>query len=130
MSERKREEKRRKEAFSKEFDRLAKLYKENRFAFEIERKKIIDHEIDSLPCSEKQREKRREEQKNIDRMMKHAGSVENRMSLIQSIFWHHMVNNWQPAIQEYNRNLTLINKKLRSLTDQPPHLYVKKSNNK
>lgn len=90
-----------KQAAEKEHDRLAKLYVTDRFAFEQERKRIINKTIDEMHCSEEGREKLRLQQKDLDRVLKGAGSPENRFAMIQAIFWHHVVNKWQPALQEF-----------------------------
>lgn len=84
-----------------EHDRLAKLFVTDRFAFEMERKRIIDRTIDDMCCSEEFKEKSKKQQKELDRILKGAGSAENRFAMIQALFWHHVVNKWQPAMQKY-----------------------------
>lgn len=90
-----------KQEFLKEHDRLAHLFVTDRFAFELERKRIINKTIDEMRCSEAAREKMRRQQKDLDRVLKGAGSAENRLAMIQALFWHHVVNRWQPALQEF-----------------------------
>ncbi len=92
--------------FFKEHDRLANLFVTDRFAFEQERKRIINKTIDEMRCSEEAREKMRRQQKDLDRVLKGAGSPENRFAMMQAIFWHQVVNQWQPALQEF---LTTVN---------------------
>jgi hypothetical protein len=102
--------------FLNEHDRLAKLFVTDRFAFEIERKRIIHEAIDNFGCSEKSKNRLRTQQKEWDRILKGAGSAENRFSMIQALFWHHVVNEWQPALQKYvtTLNSTQIGKNKRS----------------
>ena len=83
-----------------EHERLSKLFRENRFMFELERKKAIKGVIDSAP--EEQREALLALQAKIDKRMKGAGSKENRLVLMQDMFWDHFMNVWKPAIDEAN----------------------------
>lgn len=84
-----------------EHDRLANLFVTDRFAFEMERKRIISGAIDDMCCSEEIKERLRAKQKELDRTLKGMGSAENRLAMIQALLWHHVVNKWQPALQEY-----------------------------
>lgn len=87
--------------FLKEHDRLANLFVTDRFAFELERKRIINKTINEMCCTEEKREKLRLQQKDLDRVLRGAGSSENRFAMMQAIFWHHVVNRWQPVLQEF-----------------------------
>lgn len=109
--------------FFKEHDRLAKLYVTDRFAFEMERKQIIDKTIDNMCCNEEFKEKLRVQQKDWDRILKGAGSAENRFAMIQALFWHHVVNEWQPALQEF---LTTLNSLKKSKRNRSVYLLFKK----
>lgn len=85
-------------------ERLHKLFKENRFAFEIERKRMINEVIES--ANSKSQEKRlRAIQNSWDNKMKKAGSKNNRLVLAQHLFWEHFNNTWNPLIQECSKEL-------------------------
>ena len=87
-----------------EHERLHRLFKENRFAFEIERKKMLNEIIESAG-SEAQKERLRVMQESWDNTMKKAGSKHNRLVLAQHLFWEHVNNIWNPSIQEFSREL-------------------------
>lgn len=97
------QEKVRKEALE-EHARLHKLFKEDRFAFELERKRMINEVINGAK-DEKQREKLRAMQESWDRKMKKAGSAHNRFVLAQHLFWEHVNKVWNPAMLECRRFL-------------------------
>lgn len=96
-------EKRRVEALEKHA-RLSKLFREDRFSFERERRDQIRALIASVP-DEKQREKLWKLQNGWDKRMKGAGSAHNRWVLCQSFFWEHFHEVWNPAIQRFSRTL-------------------------
>lgn len=97
------QEKARKEALE-EHARLHKLFKEDRFAFELERKRMINEVINGA-TEKKQIEKLRAIQESWDRKMKKAGSAHNRFVLAQHLFWEHVNKVWNPAMQECSRCL-------------------------
>ena len=82
------------EQYLAEHGRLARLFATDRFAFELERKRILKENIADM-CNPKQR---RAEQEKLDKMLRGIGSSENRFALIQALLWHHMINNWQPKM--------------------------------
>ena len=88
-----------------EHERLAKLFVTDRFAFEMERKRLIDEAIDDICWCDEVKERMRAQQKDLDRILKGAGSTENRLAMIQALMWHHVVNNSQPALQQYLKSL-------------------------
>ncbi len=88
----------------KKHARLCALFKKNRFAFELERKKMIDEIINSSE-DEEQRNSLRAIQASWDKRMKGAGSSHNRFVLAQTFFWEHFHEIWQPGIQKYNFQL-------------------------
>ena len=90
--------KREKEALERHA-RLSKLFKENRFAFELERKRMIDEVINSTD-NEEQKKNLRTLQKKWDKRMKGAGSRHNRFVLAQTFFWEHFHEVWHPAIKK------------------------------
>lgn len=93
-------EKREKESLEKHA-RLSKLFKEDRFAFERERKRMIDEIINSVE-DEEQRNRLWALQESWDKKMKGAGSRHNRLVLSQTFFWEHFHEIWHPTIQKFN----------------------------
>ena len=91
-------EKREKESLAKHA-RLSKLFRENRIAFERERRKIIDDLINSAK-DDTLRSKLRTMQDSWDRTMKGACSRHNRFVLAQAIFWKHFYEVWKPTIEK------------------------------
>ena len=84
-----------------EHECLHKLFKENRFAFELERKRAIEKIINSAR-TEQEKEKLRALQAGWDNRLKNAGTKDNRFIMAQTMFWDHFNNVWTPAIQELN----------------------------
>lgn len=87
-----------------EHARLNKLFKEDRFAFERERKRMIDEVINSAR-DEEQKERLKALQKSWDDKMKKAGSKHNRLVIAQHLFWKHVEEKWNPALQDYSHLL-------------------------
>jgi len=87
-----------------EHDRLSNLFVSNRFAFELERKRLIQSTIDS----NENRERLQKQQNEWDKILNGIGSAENRFAMIQSLFWHDFVNNWQPGLEEAVSDLNTI----------------------
>ena len=85
--------------------RMHKLFKENRFAFELERKKELDEFFRGIEDQEK-RERLKSLQASWDKKMKTAGSQHNRYVLAQTFFWDHFYNNWMPAMDKLNSLVT------------------------
>lgn len=84
--------------------RRHRLFKEDRFAFELERRKAIRQVIDSAPDPEL-RKKLEALQESWDKKMRHAGSSHNRFVLAQALFWDHFLHRWLPAIRQINEDL-------------------------
>ncbi len=83
---------------------LSKLFREDRFTFEMERRRMIEEIIESAE-DEEQRCALRDLQAGWDRKMKGAGTLQNRFVLAKTFFWEHFHNVWHPAIEEINRKL-------------------------
>ncbi len=98
------EKEKREKASLEKHARLSKLFKENRFAFELERKKRIADLINQVDDPE-QRQKLWSMQADWDRKMKNAGSPHNRYVLAQTFFWEHFHEKWQPTLQHFSRRL-------------------------
>jgi hypothetical protein len=97
-------EKREKESLARHA-RLSRLFNENRFAFEIERKRMIAEVIDSVE-DEKQRDLLVSFQNSWDKKMKNAGSPHNRYVLATTFFWEHFNEKWHPALKKINKALS------------------------
>lgn len=96
-------EKRRTQSLEKHA-RLSALFREDRFAFERERKKMIEEAIQLAEDKEIQKSLR-SIQASWERRMKGAGSDHNRLVLSKCFFWEHFHEVWQPNIQQLNRLL-------------------------
>ena len=83
-----------------EHNRLHTLFKENRFAFELERKRMIKEVIDSVK-DEETRNNLIAFQADWDKKMKGAGSAHNRFVLAQTFFWEHVHEKWLPKLKEF-----------------------------
>lgn len=92
-------EKRREESLRRHA-RLHDLFEKNRFAFELERKKMLDEFFASVE-DEDRKSRLLAFQKTWDDRMKHAGSPQNRLVLAKFFFWRHFVEKWQPEIQRF-----------------------------
>lgn len=95
--------KREKEALERHA-RLSRLFKKDRFAFERERKRMIDEII----CNVKDEDQActlRDLQAKWDKRMKNAGSNHNRFVLAQALFWEHFHETWHPTLVKYNSML-------------------------
>lgn len=87
-----------------EHERLYELFKSNRFAFEQEKRRLVNQVIDSAG-SEAEKEKLRAIHDAWDNRMKRAGSKENRLTLAKHMFFDHVENIFNPAIFECSREL-------------------------
>ena len=81
--------------------RLSSLFREDRLAFERERKSMIDEVINSAE-DEELRNRLRALQECWDKKMRGAGSRHNRFVLAQTIFWEHFNEVWHPAIRKFD----------------------------
>ena len=79
--------------------RLSRLFRENRFAFERERKKMIEEVIEQAR-EDGLKARLRALQADWDKKMKGAGSAHNRFLLAETLFWTHFHEVWHPAIRE------------------------------
>ncbi|MFP7754967.1 DUF3135 domain-containing protein [Thermodesulfobacteriota bacterium B35] len=87
-----------------EHRRLKTLFKEDRLAFERERRRLISETIASYD-DPRIRESLQRQQQQLDRVLRHAGSAENRFSLIRAMFWDQIVNRFIPATRGAGDNL-------------------------
>ena len=79
-----------------EHARKSELFKENRFMFEIERKKEIESLIKNAP--EEYQPKLRKMQEEWDSTMKGAGPKHNRLVLAEHVLMDHFHNIFRPAV--------------------------------
>ncbi len=80
-----------------ELEHLATLFREDRLAFERERRRLIREAIDSYE-DEKIRAGLEQQQQLLDRALRGSGSAENRLALIRALFWDQVVNRFLPAL--------------------------------
>jgi hypothetical protein len=81
----------RKRASLERHSRLSTLFKEDRFAFDRERKRLIEDVIQSVG-NEGQKEKVMALQASWDKRMRGAGSAHSRFVLAQTFSWDHFHN--------------------------------------
>jgi hypothetical protein len=84
--------------------RLSRLFREDRLAFERERKRLIDEVIDQAR-DEEQKKRLIALQESWNKKMRRAGSEHNRFVLAQTFFWEHFHERWVPAIEGLNQIL-------------------------
>ena len=84
-----------------EHARLSELFREDRFAFERERKRRIEEIINSAR-DEAEKKRLRTLQDSWNKKMRNAGSRHNRFVLAQSLFWEHFYEVWQQALEQLN----------------------------
>jgi len=95
------EKEQRREEFEKRHEQMAKLFREDRLAFERERKRLLDEFFSSVEDEDLHR-RLRALQATFETKMKHAGSAHNRFVLAQTLFWDNFHKNWRPGIQQIN----------------------------
>ncbi len=82
-------------------NQMSRLFRDDRLAFERERKRLFDEFFNGIK-DEEDRRRLRTMQASFDQKMKNAGSEHNRFILAQTIFWDHFHNIWQPGIHKIN----------------------------
>lgn len=85
-----------------EHERLATLFQKDRLSFERERRRLIKENIAAWP-NEKSKEKLILLQQRWDRVLRGAGSKHNRFTMMQALFWDHIVNDWLPNLDKFKR---------------------------
>lgn len=101
MQERHEEREQRRKASVERHERLSRLFREDRLAFERERKRMIQEVLQSAEDPE-QREQLRSLQATWDKRMRGAGSEHNRFVLAQAFFWEHFYTAFEPAVARLN----------------------------
>ncbi len=84
--------------FLEQFNSWVRLYREDRFSFERERRRLIEENI-AENHEKKVRDNLRAMQRDWDRILRGAGSGHNRFVMIQTIFWDHVVNVYLPVLR-------------------------------
>lgn len=80
-----------------EHERLHRLFKENRFAFELERKQAIETAIERARTLRFKKELQKI-QDRVDHILNHSGSSHNRLVLMQMMFWRQVTEKFIPAV--------------------------------
>jgi len=83
-----------------EHEKMSKLFKENRFLFELERKNAIEKAINNVE-NKSHRNDLRLLQIKWDNVLKNSASRHNRFVLIQMLFWDQVNNNYRPALNSF-----------------------------
>ena len=78
-------------------EEMSRLFKENRFEFELKRKNAIEATINNVKNKEYRHNLRRL-QEDWDNVLKNSGAKYNRFVLIQMLFWDQVNNKYRPAI--------------------------------
>ncbi len=86
-----------------EHARLARLFREDRLAFEREKRRMVREVIDSA-SSEEQRLKLQAIQESWDRRMRGAKLPENRLVLAKHFFFEHIRTMWRPLLEQQDRS--------------------------
>ena len=95
---------RRKKALE-EHRKMSRLFRENRFAFERQRRESIKSLIESAP-DPKLRKRLWEIQARWDQTMRSAGSPHNRLVLAKTLFWDYVLNKWLPTLTHFANTVT------------------------
>ncbi len=80
-----------------EHERLHRLFRENRFAFELERKQAIETAI-GRARTRRLKEELQNIQDKVDHILNHSGSAHNRLILMQMVFWKQVTEKFIPAV--------------------------------
>lgn len=91
--------------------KMSKLFEEDPETFEKKQKKLIEEVITSAPKGIQL--KLRLSQAKFDKLMRGAGSGENRLAQAQGVLWSHFIDVFDPAMQEFSKEM---NDKLPSST--------------
>ena len=81
-------------------EKMSKLFKENRFLFELERKKVIEALINNAP-TEEQKLRLKNSQQKWEEILKNSGSPHNRFVLIQMLFWEQVNGDFRPVLKGF-----------------------------
>ncbi len=82
-----------------EHERLSKLFRENRFMFELERKQAIEKTINRIERKKLQKNLK-QLQERWDKTLKNSGSAHNRFVMVQMVLWDAVHNQWLPALKK------------------------------
>ncbi|WDP91777.1 MAG: hypothetical protein HUN04_19515 [Desulfobacter sp.] len=82
-----------------EHERLSRLFRENRFLFELERKQAIEKTIGRVKKEALKKELRRRQDK-WDRILDHSGNTRNRLALMEMLLWDAVRKEWLPTLNK------------------------------
>jgi len=82
-----------------EHERMSRLFRENRFLFELERQKAIEKIINRVK-RKKLKKQLQMRQARWDKLLRNSGTVQNRLVLIQMMLWDAVNTEWLPAIEK------------------------------
>ena len=88
--------------YIKEHERLHKLFVENRFLFELERKNEIENCINQSRNKE-QREDLEKLQNKVDKILKNSGSIHNRFVLMKMLLWDQFHDQFRPILNQFSK---------------------------
>ena len=91
-----------------EHKRMTRLFREDRFEFERQRREAVSKLIESAPDPQLRR-KLWDMQERWEQRMQSAGSPHNRLVLARAFFWDHVVNHWLPALNQFAASLKELN---------------------
>lgn len=83
-------------------EKMSRLFTENRFLFELERKKLIAQAIEAAE-GDGQKTVLKQIQGNLERILNNAGSEHNRFVLMQMLFWDGVNQSFRPLINRLTR---------------------------
>jgi hypothetical protein len=84
--------------------KMSRLFKENRFLFELKRKKAIEEVINNAPTEERKLFLKDSQQK-WDQILKSSGSADNRFVLIQMLFWNQVNEQFNPGLERFKAEM-------------------------
>lgn len=83
-------------------DRLSTLFQNDRLSFERVRKRLLEENIASF-ADVKTRDNLTLMQQRVEKILRGAGSEQNRFVMMQVLFWDHVINTWIPALNGYRQ---------------------------
>ena len=82
---------------------MSKLFKKDPKAFEKKHRELVDETIKNAPPETQL--KLRLTQAKFDKLIRGAGSEENRLALAQGMFWTQFLDVFNPALQEFSKKM-------------------------
>lgn len=79
-------------------EKMSRMFRENRFMFEIEKRKAVEKIINNARTTDSKNRLTRLQEK-WDTTIKHSGSNHNRLVLAEMMMWDFVRDIWLPALQ-------------------------------